>query len=36
MGTSMQPRNDMAPTSSLYNGNFSILKTALEIFGGKK
>lgn len=36
MGTYVQPRNDIAPTANLYNGNFSILKTALEIFGGKK
>ncbi|WP_206513855.1 DUF6443 domain-containing protein [Pseudoflavitalea rhizosphaerae] len=35
MGTNIQPRNDIAPTGNLYNGSFSILRTALEIFGGK-
>lgn len=36
MGPYVQPRNDISTTQNLYNGNFSILKTALELFGGKK
>lgn len=35
MGTNIQPRNDIALTGNLYNGSFSILRAALEIFGGK-
>jgi hypothetical protein len=36
MGTSVQARDNIATTPNLFNNNFSILRTALEIFGGKK
>jgi hypothetical protein len=29
------PRDNIAPTQNLYNNSFSILRTALQIFGGK-
>ena len=36
MGPYATPKDNIAPTADLYNNNFSILRTALELFGGKK
>jgi RHS repeat-associated protein len=36
MGTYVTPNNNISNTSNLYNNTFSILRTALEYFGGKK
>jgi hypothetical protein len=35
-GTYVNTYDNLAPTSNLYNNSFSILRTALEFFGGKK
>lgn len=35
-GTYIKTYDNMAPTTNLYNNSFSILKSALELFGGKK
>jgi RHS repeat-associated protein len=36
MGTTVTPKNNIATTSDLNNNKFSILRTALEYFGGKR
>ncbi len=36
MGKYAAPVNNIANTQDLYNNNFSILRTALEYFGGKR
>ncbi|MBX2925910.1 MAG: hypothetical protein KF746_27185 [Chitinophagaceae bacterium] len=36
MGRTVVPVDNIAPTKQLFNNNFSILKTALEFFGGKR